>query len=116
MCARKTGTRVTCDCLLYKNANTVLFVIQFDLYQGQTNKEKPRSGTESAAEKSVLGHAVGEIKSLKNNTIQLAPCIKFLVLQLFFFVFLLKDLPFDILAQAERGGGAVIPQGTEAVM
>lgn len=114
MCARKTGARVTCDCLLYKNANIVLFVIQFDLYQGQTNREKPRSGTESAAEKSVLGHAVGEIKSLKNNTIQLAPCTKFLVLQLF--CFLLKDLPFDILAQAERGGGAVIPQGTEAVM
>lgn len=32
------------------------------------------------------------------------------------FFFLLKDLPFDILAQAEWGGGAVIPQGTEAVM
>lgn len=33
-----------------------------------------------------------------------------------FTAFLLKDLPFDILAQAERGGGAVIPQGTHAVM
>lgn len=74
----------------------------------QQTSSGPTSNREAAAK--TVGKLQFLIRIFKK---QLNPAC---VSNLWLYGLLLKDLLFDILAEAEGGGGAVVPHGTQAVM